>query len=123
MIKKICYVLSLVFVLTLLAGCVAGITTAGQKLYRVEDQASVSPTGTFEPQITKEQAEDIALNHVTFTREQVVCLRSEYEIDDGIPQYDIEFYKDGWEYEFEIHGGTGQILSFDKDPESRRISP
>jgi hypothetical protein len=27
----------------------------------------------------------------------------------------VEFYHGDWEYEFEIHGETGKILSYDKD--------
>ena len=65
--------------------------------------------------LTDEQARQIALEHLRLTAGQVTRLRSEYEIDDGIPQYDVEFLQGDWEYEFEIHGENGQILSFDKD--------
>lgn len=65
--------------------------------------------------LTEEQAVQIALDYAGFTADQISRLRVEYEIDDRIPQYDIEFHQGDWEYEFEIHGETGQILSFDKD--------
>ena len=65
--------------------------------------------------ITKEQAEKIALDHLGFTADQVSRMRTEYEIDDGIPQYDVEFLQGDWEYEFEIHAENGKILSYDKD--------
>ena len=65
--------------------------------------------------LTREQAEKIALDYVDFTADQVTRLRTEYEIDDGLPQFDIEFYQGDWEYEFEIHAENGQILSYDKD--------
>ena len=65
--------------------------------------------------LTEEQAVQIALDYAGFTADQISRLRVEYEIDDRIPQYDIEFHQGDWEYEFEIHGQTGQILSFDKD--------
>lgn len=65
--------------------------------------------------ITKEQAEKIAQDHLGFTADQVSRMRTEYEIDDGIPQYDVEFLQGDWEYEFEIHAETGKILSYDKD--------
>lgn len=65
--------------------------------------------------LTEEQAVQIALEHVGFTADQITRLRTEYEIDDRIPQYDIEFLQGDWEYEFEIHAETGKILSFDKD--------
>lgn len=66
--------------------------------------------------ITEEEAEDVALQYAGVSREEVRALRSEYEVDDGVPQYDVEFHKDGWEYEFEIHGESGEIISYDKDP-------
>ena len=72
------------------------------------------PTETA-PAITREEARKIALDHLGFTADQVEHLRTEYEIDDGIPQYDVEFHQGDWEYEFEISAETGKILSFDKD--------
>ena len=66
-------------------------------------------------QLTEEQARQIALDHIGATADQVTLLRARYEIDDGILQYDVEFYQGDWEYEFEIHAQSGQILSFDKD--------
>lgn len=65
--------------------------------------------------LTREEAEKIALDHLGFTTDQVTRLRTEYEIDDGLPQFDIEFHQGDWEYEFEIHAENGQILSYDKD--------
>ena len=60
-------------------------------------------------------ARKIALDYLGLTTDQVTGLRTEYEVDDGVPQYDVEFFNGDWEYEFEIHAETGQILSFDKD--------
>ena len=65
--------------------------------------------------LTREQAERIALDYLGFTADQVTRLHSEYEIDDGIPQFDVEFHQGDWEYEFEIHAENGRILSYDKD--------
>lgn len=65
--------------------------------------------------LTKEDALRIALDYLGFSEDQVKRLRTEYEIDDGIPQFDVEFLEGDWEYEFEIHAETGKILSFDKD--------
>lgn len=73
------------------------------------------PAETASAAITKEDAEKIALDYAGFTAGQVTRLRTEHEIDDGIPQFDVEFHEGDWEYEFEIHAETGKILSFDKD--------
>ena len=65
--------------------------------------------------LTEAQVLQIALDYLGFTADQVTRLRTDYEIDDGIPQFDVEFHQGDWEYEFEIHGEDGRILSFDKD--------
>ena len=78
--------------------------------------AETLPAAAADPQkLTREQAQKIALEHVGFTADQVTRLRTEYEIDDRIPQFDVEFHQGDWEYEFEIHAETGKILSYDKD--------
>lgn len=65
--------------------------------------------------ITKEEAQSIALEHAGLTADQVTYLRTEYEIDDGVPQYEVEFHHDRWEYDYEIHAETGDVLSYDRD--------
>ena len=66
-------------------------------------------------QITEEQAQRIALEHANVTAEQVTGLRVSYDVDDGVPEYEVEFYHDHWEYEYEIHAETGEIRSYDRD--------
>ena len=68
-----------------------------------------------EPAITPEEAQNIALKHAGFTADQVTRLHTEYEIDRGIPHYDVEFDEGRWEYDYEIDAATGEILSFEKD--------
>lgn len=103
---------ALVFALVL-AGCAA----AGAEAPGSEPRSAVSSTQVAQPgqTLTREQAAQIALDHAGFTADQVTRLNAEYEIDDGIPQFDIEFYQGDWEYEFEISAEDGRILSFDKD--------
>lgn len=78
-------------------------------------QPTDNPDGENEGEITKEEAETIALGHAGFTADSVLRLHTEYEIDDGVPEYDVRFDKDGWEYDYSIHAQTGAILSHDKD--------
>ena len=73
--------------------------------------APVQTTG----KITAEQAESIALAHVELARADVTGLRTEYDIDDGVPEYEVEFRSGRLEYDFEIHAETGAILDFDWD--------
>jgi len=67
------------------------------------------------PALTKEQAQTVALEHAGFTADQVTHLRTKYEIDDGVPQYEVQFRRGRWEYTYEIHAENGTILSYDKD--------
>lgn len=65
--------------------------------------------------ISPEKAQEIALAQAGFTADQVTRLQVEFEYDNRIPQYDVSFREDRWEYEYEIHAETGEILSWEKD--------
>ena len=92
-----------------------------QKLETTKDAVEdvVRPNGksfaTNADTITPEEAQSIALEHAGFTADQVSGLRAEFEIDDRIPHYDVQFHQERWKYEYEIHGETGAVLSFEKD--------
>ena len=63
--------------------------------------------------VSREQAESIALSHAGLTAEQVRLDRTEYDLEHGIPEYEVEFHHDGWEYDYHIHADTGEVLSYD----------
>ena len=65
--------------------------------------------------LTADDAKAIAVAHAGLVGQQVSRLHANYEIDDGVPQYDVEFYHNGIEYSYEIHADTGTVLSFEKD--------
>ena len=65
--------------------------------------------------LTADQAKNVALNHAGLKASQVKGLRAEYDVDDGIPEWDVEFYADGFEYDYEIHAESGKIRSWDKE--------
>ncbi len=66
-------------------------------------------------QLTREEAQDIALKHAGFTANQVRDLESELDRDDGKLHYDVDFEKDGYDYSYEIDAATGSILSSEKE--------
>jgi uncharacterized membrane protein YkoI len=68
-----------------------------------------------QPKLSREEARDIALEHAGFNQSQVKALEIEYDFDDGVPEYSVEFYADGWEYDYEIHAETGKILEHHKE--------
>lgn len=65
--------------------------------------------------LTKEEAQTSALEYAGFTADQVSYLRTEYEIYDRMPQYDVEFHEGYWESNYWIHTQMGKILSFEKN--------
>ena len=65
--------------------------------------------------LTTEEAQAIVLEHAGFPAEDVQWLRTEFEMDDRMPQYEVQFRQGSLEYEYEIHGETGEILSMDVD--------
>ena len=86
-----------------------------REIRAMTDPAPEDASSVPESAITREEAQRIALEHLGLTADQVKHLRTDYEIDDGVSQYDVEFHYGDWEYEFEIHASTGKILGFDKD--------
>ena len=90
----------------------------------VQDPAPQNPTPAATPaqssvtepkQITKEIAVSTALADAGLTVNQVTALRTDFDYDHGIPEYEVEFRYEGYEYDYEIHAVTGEILSVSKD--------
>lgn len=65
--------------------------------------------------LTPEGACDVALNHAHVSKEEAVGVHAQLEIDDGIPQYEVEFRDGHIEYEYHIHAETGEVLEFERD--------
>ena len=71
--------------------------------------------GEYPARLTPEEAQEIVLDHAGVTAEEVKRLRTGFEYDDLVPQYEVRFRKGFVEYEYEVHGDTGEILSVDVD--------
>lgn len=65
--------------------------------------------------LTREEAQGIVLNHSGFTEEEVKWLWTSYDRFERVPHYDVQFRQGRLEYEYEVHGETGEILSVDVD--------
>lgn len=98
--------IGLLIALSLLAGMFFGCTAGGDR-----SQAGAATTSD---RLTKEEAENAALAHAGLSRDQVRFSRTEYELDDGRPEYEIEFHFENTEYDYTVHADTGQILSWEK---------
>ena len=60
-----------------------------------------------------DKAKSIALNNAGVSN--VIFEKAKLDIDDGKTVYEIEFYKDGMEYSYEIDALTGKILDHEKE--------
>lgn len=120
--------IALVLAVLLLTGCNAAevgnrISAAGDMLGEgmesmrdaIADSRNQEVSRSVTVPITREEAEAIALEHVGFTADQVTGLRTEYEVDDGVARYEVQFRQGRWEYDYEINAETGDILSYDRD--------
>ena len=63
------------------------------------------------------KAKSIALDHADLSSSQVTFYKAELEWDDGRMIYDVEFWRNSKEYDYEIDAATGKILSYDYDIE------
>lgn len=80
----------------------------------VQDKQAANDAGS--GKISEKKAESIALKDAGLSSSQVSRLYSYYEMDDGIAQYEVQFFKDAMEYDYSIDASTGAII--EKDVES-----
>lgn len=62
-----------------------------------------------------DEAKEAALTHAGLTAAQVTFTKAKAEKDDGRHLYDIEFFADHVEYEYEVDAVTGRVIDFEKD--------
>ena len=82
-----------------------------------------SPAGTqtqtaAEGEITESKAKEIALSDAGVAESDILNIRIEKDYDDGKSVYDIDFYIQNKEYDYEIDAVSGEILSRDYDIEN-----
>jgi uncharacterized membrane protein YkoI/predicted small secreted protein len=73
--------------------------------------------------ISLEEAKQIALEHANVNAEDAKFDDKELDRDDGNLLFELEFYADGIEYEYDIHAITGEILKVERDREDRNKAP
>lgn len=79
-----------------------------------------TPKPTQSVYIGEAAAKQAALKHAGFTESQVSGLWVRFDYDDGRAVYDVEFYVNGYEYEYEIDALTGNVIEHDRE---RRDAP
>lgn len=82
------------------------------------------PSGNAQPgaeqYIGADAAKRTALEHAGLQTEEVRFRHARLELDDGRWLYDVEFYSDTTEYEYEIDAQSGAVLSFDREAAHER---
>lgn len=71
--------------------------------------------GTSSAYIGEEAAKTAALSHAGISATQAGKLKAEYDYDDGIAVYEVDFEYNGYEYEYKIDAVTGAILEYEMD--------
>ena len=67
--------------------------------------------------IGEAKARSVALNHAGISESSTSYIHAKKDWDDGRWVYDVEFWADGKEYDYEILASNGTILSYDYDAE------
>ena len=66
--------------------------------------------------ITPEEAFAAALEHAGLSENQIRLLKKiELDFEHGRRIYEVEFFHNGLEYEYDIDAKSGKILKFEKD--------
>lgn len=110
--KWIIGILSAVCIVLVIGTAVFASGTA-KKVFTGSNKASADT----EDYIKEEEAKKIALDHAKLTEDEVTFIRIKLDYDDGIAEYEVEFYKDNMEYDYSIDASTGAIRSFDYEAE------
>ena len=73
--------------------------------------------------LTAKEAENIALADAGYTREEVTFKPTEFDTEKGRAVWEVEFYHENTEYDFEIAASTGEILKKDQEIENKPTKP
>lgn len=122
--KQITVLMMSTFIITL---CLVGCGSGGNNTSGASPQESVTsapqaevqtPSSTVGAVISEEEAKKIALQDAGLTEEEITGIRVKLETDNGIQEYEVDFYAGDKEYDYEIHAETGAILRKDMEIEN-----
>ncbi len=65
--------------------------------------------------IGQDAALALALAHAGLTEEELAGCRIRKDYDDGRQVYEVEFWQENAEYEYEVDAVTGEVIKYDKD--------
>ena len=78
---------------------------------------SVTQTGTASAKayITAEEAQSAAFTHAGVSQSDVAQLEIEFDSEDGLMVYEVEFYAVGVEYDYDINARTGEVVKSSRE--------
>ncbi len=109
-----------------MSGCSVGYIGGADgptAVYVVPDSSSSEGSSSASRQIGEEGAKKIAFDNAGVEESKVSNLSVWLDKEVFGDVYEVEFYADGVEYDYEINAATGEIVSMDKDAESLGNTP
>ena len=103
------------------AGTTENGNAAGMTESTTETEAAASKTATetgnsgTDARISEDEAKEIVLKDAGVSEKDISGMRIKLEKDDGIWQYEVDFYAGDKEYDYNIDADTGKILSKDME--------
>ncbi len=128
--KKIGIITCAVLITATLAGC--GMSreqsTGAQNntVQQTESETTKASTDTLTnaaEYIDEAQAKTIALEHAGKNEADVSHMHCKLDYDDGVAEYEVEFWDGTTEYDYEINAVSGEIIGYDYDMESYDARP
>ncbi len=68
-----------------------------------------------DPEISADEALNIALQQAGVTRDSITNLENKLDRDDGVLVYEIDFDAGGTEYSYDVDAKTGNIVERDRE--------
>lgn len=87
---------------------------------QTEKKNEKSETKATENSITMEKAREIALADAGVKAADATFTKEKTDTEDGVPTFELEFYSNNTEYEYEISQSNGTIMSKEIDRNERR---
>lgn len=82
--------------------------------YREDYLSTGNNNTTTNDYIGVERAREIVLNHAGLSSSDVTFSKVELDVDYGFATYEIEFYYNYFEYDYEVNAVTGEILKYER---------
>ena len=122
--KKTISAASIIIISTTLIGCNKSEIPSNENLNNqtTNENTNNNQNSNETDKISIEEAKNIALKHANLTSDKVSFIKVESDLDNGIEKYDIEFYYENTEYDYEINAVTGEIIEYDYDVENYNIT-